>query len=167
MARIVRPTTHEDATDETPEVIEPGTPPPEGAPAVATVTGTRPPLTDTELKDMTRVSLQQPPARDINTTPEFDVYAKDGLLSTDPRAKRPGPVSVKLLEQRDGRVTGKARHVDTSPAAKQYRVVADAQMIGPNGMPMLIRAGKVITERTHDLNRLRSHGVKLEEVKEN
>jgi hypothetical protein len=177
MARNATPVSKDHVTDATgaQAPAEAGTastapPAPDGGapvvqgPAIATLNGLRPPMSDQELKDMTKISVAIPRNGDSYPIPEQDVYARDGMLSTDPRARRAGMQSVQILESRDGKVTKTAKHIDAPVAVKRYRVTADAQVVGPGGMPMLIRAGKVVSESTHDLARLKQFGVKLEEI---
>ncbi len=178
MARSISTPKEPTAEPHAPQAAPAAEPAPEVPPAadgaprgevVATTHGLRPPMTEAELRDLQRVQVQSvqaaaqqaPVNREAYPVPEHDVYARDGMLASDPRARRAPIPQAKLLEPRDNRIAGKAKHVEGSPPAKQYRVAANAQVIGPNGMPMTIRAGKIVTERTHDVERLKRQGVQL------
>jgi len=71
---------------------------------------------------------------------------------------------VKQLEWTDGKVIGKALHVESGPTPKQWRVAQEGRYIAPGGVPVLLRVGKVVSEGTHNVPAMRQQGIKLEEI---
>jgi len=149
-----------------PQESKPGAP--QGSPElVATIRGTVPidqVGAPDPFKDVVKMGPPPAPLKEPDPTPTHDVYAKDGMLSTDPRARRAEPPPAKRLEWRDGKVVGKAAHLDAGPPPTQYRVVADARYIAPGGMPVVLRAGKIVMGVTHNLEAMRRQGVRIEEL---
>jgi hypothetical protein len=98
--------------------------------------------------------------RIINQTPAAEVGDEnadtlpDGAIVT-PEAVPVAPAPLKL--DRDPEELAKL------PAPKLYRV-AMAKQVLYGGVPTVLRAGKTVSDATHDLHTLRAQGVVLEEV---
>jgi hypothetical protein len=98
-------------------------------------------------------------------TPEFDVYARDGLMSTDPRARRTQPPDHPMAVWLDGKVRGRAQGIgQPGEPVPQFRVVADSRFVAAGGMMTMLRAGKVVSEATHDIESLKRQHIRLEPV---
>lgn len=98
-------------------------------------------------------------ARRINPAPSAETDEKEAMPGGAPGIPEepPAPPPAVRVAERD------PEELARLPAPKLYRVEATRQVLY-GGVPTVLRAGKTLSEATHDLTSLRAQGVVLVEV---